>query len=45
MVVYSAQDMDAALKTGVDAALTKSRASLTTLARTVRRLTMKGEKS
>ncbi|MFJ6024630.1 CHASE3 domain-containing protein [Brevundimonas sp. NPDC092305] len=41
VVVYSAQDMDGALKTGVDAVLTKSRASLTTLTRTVRRLTIR----
>lgn len=43
VVVYSAQDMDGALKGGVDAALTKSRVSLTTLARTVRRLTINRE--
>ena len=43
VVVYSAQDMDAALKGGVDAVLTKSRVSLTTLTRTVRRLTINRE--
>ena len=43
VVVYSAQDMDAALKGGVDAVLTKSRVSLTTLMRTVRRLTINRE--
>jgi PAS domain S-box-containing protein len=38
VVVYSAQDMDAALGSRVDAVLTKSRTSLASLARTVRRL-------
>ena len=39
VVVYSAQDMDAALSERVDAVLVKSSASLADLARTVRRLT------
>ncbi|NBW11749.1 MAG: response regulator [Caulobacteraceae bacterium] len=39
VIVYSAQEMDAALADRVEAVLTKSRTSLTGLARTVRRLT------
>ena len=39
VVVYSAQDMDAALSERVEAVLVKSSASLADLARTVRRLT------
>lgn len=39
IVVYSAQDMDAALSERVEAVLVKSSASLADLARTVRRLT------
>jgi PAS domain S-box-containing protein len=40
-IVYSAQDMDAALGDKVEAVLVKSRTSLANLARTVRRLTSK----
>ena len=39
VIVYSAQEMDAALANRVEAVLTKSRTSLAGLARTVRRLT------
>ena len=39
VIVYSAQEMDAALADRVEAVLTKSRTSLAGLARTVRRLT------
>lgn len=39
VIVYSAQEMDAALADRVDAVLTKSKSSLAGLARTVRRLT------
>ncbi|MNV43634.1 KDP operon transcriptional regulatory protein KdpE [compost metagenome] len=39
VVVYSAQELDAALGARVEAVLVKSSASLTHLARTVRRLT------
>ncbi|NJC41681.1 PAS domain S-box-containing protein [Brevundimonas alba] len=39
VIVYSAQEMDSALGDRVEAVLTKSRASLTVLTRTVRRLT------
>ena len=39
IIVYSAQEMDAALSDRVEAVLTKSRTSLAGLARTVRRLT------
>lgn len=41
VVVYSAQEMDAALGHRVEAVLVKSRTSLANLARTVRRLTQK----
>ncbi|GAA0650360.1 hypothetical protein GCM10009101_25030 [Brevundimonas lenta] len=41
VVVYSAQETDAAMLSGVQAVLVKSRTSLSTLARTVRRLTRK----
>ena len=41
VVVYSAQEMDAALGERVEAVLVKSRTSLAHLARTVRRLTHK----
>lgn len=41
VIVYSAQEMDGALSDRVDTVLTKSRASLANLARTVRRLTDK----
>ena len=41
IIVYSAQEMDAALANRVEAVLTKSRSSLAGLARTVRRLTDK----
>ncbi|GAA0620528.1 hypothetical protein GCM10009422_15230 [Brevundimonas kwangchunensis] len=41
VVVYSAQEMDAALGHKVEAVLVKSRTSLANLARTVRRLTQK----
>ena len=40
-IVYSAQDMDAALGDKVEAVLVKSRTSLANLTRTVRRLTSK----
>ncbi|HEX8470576.1 MAG TPA: hypothetical protein VF633_05645, partial [Brevundimonas sp.] len=39
VIIYSAQEMDAALAGRVEAVLTKSRTSLAGLARTVRRLT------
>lgn len=41
VVIYSARDTDAALYDGVEAVLVKSKTSLATLARTVRRLTRK----
>ncbi|WP_122464517.1 CHASE3 domain-containing protein [Brevundimonas lutea] len=40
VVIYSAQEMDAALAGRAEAVLTKSRTSLASLARTVRRLTL-----
>jgi len=43
VVVYSAQDMDASLAGRVDAVLTKSRTSLASLARTVRRLSSRNQ--
>jgi len=43
VVVYSAQEMDAALAGRVEAVLTKSRTSLASLARTVRRLASRGQ--
>lgn len=45
VVIYSAQDMDAALVDQVEAVLTKTRTSLAGLARTVRRLIAKGARS
>jgi PAS domain S-box-containing protein len=45
VVIYSAQEMDAGLGDRVEAVLVKSRTSLATLVRTVRRLTTEGGRS
>lgn len=44
VIIYSAQETDAVMGDHVEAVLVKSRTSLATLARTVRRLTRKGDR-